>query len=131
MTRHINRQFTLTNYTKLDLYRSVGSGDYSDATGEWVPSPRSKLKIEANVQPMKHSQTLQMQEAERTKEWINIRSKDEIRKAAEGSDGNDADVIIYCGKQFKVMGVCVYRMGVLDHYHAIAAFDGKTAIGEY
>lgn len=131
MARHISRQHTLTNYTRLDLYRSIGSGDYSDKTGEWVPSPRVKKQIKANVQPMKHSQTLLMQESERTKEWINIRTQDEIRKASEGSDGNDADVVIYCGKQFKVMGVSAYRMGVLDHYHAIAAFDGKTAIGDY
>lgn len=128
MPRRINRGekfFSLTGHINLEVRRSLGGGDYND-DGIWVPSQKKIVTIRANVQPFNTSQTLLLPEADRTKEWIHVRSPDQIIKMEEGENGTEADVFIYFGKVYKVMALRVYRMGVLDHYHAHAALDSPT-----
>lgn len=130
MARGINRLFTLTNYITLPIYRATGKGDFDDLTGKYIPSTIEQIAIEANIQPFKASQVFMLPEAERTKEWLNIWSVDEIRKAEEGTNGHDADTFEYFGKPYRVMNVRPWKMGVLDHYHAQAALDSPTPRGK-
>jgi len=126
MPRRTSKFFSLTGKVKLQIRRSQGGGEHSDITGLWEPSPKKIVEIEANVQPFKFSQTMLLSEADRTKEWLNVWSENEIKKAEDGDSGIEADVFIYRNKVYKVMDVKVWTMGVLDHYHAHAALDSPT-----
>lgn len=107
--------------------KRYSGGDYSDTTGLWVPSTTpSDVVIKCNVQPFKFSQTMMLPEADRTKDWINIWSKSEIRKMAEGEDGWDADTFSWHGSNYKVMQVKIWDG---YHYHAQACAIGKTPVG--
>lgn len=129
MARGINRLFTLTNYVSLPVNRAISKGEYDDETGKFVPANYQHVIVQANIQPFKASQIFMMTDTERTKEWINIWSTDELRKSEEGYGGHDADTFTYFGKPYKIMNVRMYKMGVLEHYHAQAALDSPTPRG--
>lgn len=120
------RLFRLTKYVDLVITRASGKAAISDTTGLPTPATTAPVTIQANIQPFKLSQTKMLEAAERTKEWINVYSEDEIRKMKEGAGGWDADRFTYNDKKYKVMEVENYRMGVLNHYHARAALDSPT-----
>lgn len=125
-----NRMFELTGWIDLELISPEGKGDWDDVTGKFIPAPEiDPVIIKANVQPFKASQTFMLPEAERTKEWVNVWSPNEIKKMREGPDGWDADKFVYEDNIYKVMAVRKYKMGVLDHYHAQAAKVSSTARG--
>lgn len=128
ITRRTKPQFLLTNHTPVEVVRnSPIKGEYVD--GEWVEGPKITFTIEANVQPMSNWDLLQMPESERTKEWIKIYSAEEIRKAVEGPGGHEADHILWDGEVYRVMKLKSYKMGVLDHWHGMAARVPTSAQG--
>jgi hypothetical protein len=148
MARSINRDrmFLLTKSIEVQVLRAATVGGYNDE-GLWEAGTRLPVTIKANIQPLKAAQTLLLTPSERTKEWINIWTKDVIYKMEEGQyvkerDNPDnlnvmatghpweADLVVYDRKTYKVMGISKYRMGVLDHYHALAALDSPTTEGQ-
>ncbi len=120
------RLFFLTKYVNQDFNRSSGKTEYSDVTGLPVPSSTSVVTIKANIQPFSDSQTLMLDAAERTKEWIWVFAESEIRKMEEGAGGYDADTFTWQGKLYEVMQVKPYKMGVLDHWEAKACLASPT-----
>lgn len=120
------RLFLLTKYVDLDIIRSNGQAEYSDTTGLPVPVGTTTVTIKANVQPFKDSQTMMLDAAERTREWLMVYSESEVRKLKEGEDGWDADTFIWEGRLYEVMQVQCYKMGILNHWEAKAALASPT-----
>jgi len=116
--------FSLTNKVSVTVRRK-GKGDWVD--GEWITSPDTLVTIEANVQPVQFKEIMMMSESERTKEWIKLYSVDELRAGMEGPGGWEADIVVWEGLTYRVMKSRKYVMGVLDHYHAMAAREPVSA----
>ena len=89
--------------------------------GRWVEGVPDVVEIKANIQPMRDQEIMLLPESDRSREWINIYSPDEIRTEKQGADGWAADEFEWGGDMYKVMRVRHYQMGVLDHYEAKAA----------
>jgi hypothetical protein len=89
--------------------------------GYWVKdaSPTT-VTIQANIQPMKYHEVLQMPEADRTSKWCKIFTTSMIRTKKEGEDGWDADMFEYQDDQFEIRAVKQWDMGHLDHFVGMA-----------
>lgn len=103
--------------------------------GEWVKGryvvqdiPQD-ITIQANVQPLRFQEILQLPESDRTKEWLKIYTADTLITAEESDiDGHEADRIEWEGNIYKVMSQRHFRMGVLDHDHALAVRIPRSAL---
>jgi len=126
ITRRSFPTFSLTNTTSVTLVRK-SKGEYVD--GNWVEGVETEVPIEANVQPVQFKELMQFPESDRTKEWIKLYSVEQIRTANEAPDGWEADEVVWDGYRYKVMKSRHYVMGVLDHYHALAAREPVSAGG--
>lgn len=110
----------------LPLTGSIDIVVTSTGQGSWVKGVYQKgtpneRTISANVQPvLKGTDTLLVPEADRSKEIIKIYTTEKLVSRIEGSNPNDADTIVYDGKTFEVMRVISYKIGILNHYKAIA-----------
>lgn len=112
--------FTLTKTIPVTVFRE---GKPTVVKGRPVPGPETEFTIQANVQPFNFKDLQLLPESDRTKEWIKLymATPDLIRTTREGSDGYAADEVVYAGQRYKVMRIRSYRMGTLDHTHAIAS----------
>lgn len=116
--------FLLTKKVPITLKRRV-QGSY--VNGEWVEGTTTDVVIQANVQPLRDHELMQLPESERSKEWLKIYSADEIRSQVEGTGGWDADEFQFDSMEdgklytFKVMKVRRYKMGILNHHRGLAA----------
>ncbi len=112
--------FTLTKTIPVQVFRE---GKPAVVKGRPVPGPEVEFTIQANVQPFNFKDLQLLPESDRTKEWIKLymATPGLIRTAREGSDGYQADEVVYDGQRYKVMRVRSYRMGILDQTHAIAS----------
>lgn len=118
ITNRTSPQFQLTHSTEVTIKR-FPPGEM--VKGKWVKGEPININVEANVQPFQYKDLMMLPESDRTREWIKLYSKDEIRTAKEGADGWDADIILWEGYEYKVMKSHKYVMGVLDHTKAVAA----------
>lgn len=116
--------FQLTKKVSLTIHRR-DKGSY--VAGEWVEGSTTDIVINANVQPLKDHELMQLPESERTKEWLKVYSDSEIRGEIEGSTGWDSDEFEWDSMEdgktytFKVMKVRRYKMSILDHWRGLAA----------
>lgn len=110
--------FRLTGFTLLPLKRYTPS--FRDEWGVWHEGVKEDLEIEANVQPLGYRDSLMLPESERTKASIKIYSSEVIKGAREGEEATEADEVDWEGYVWKVSRVHSYKMGVLNHYKAIA-----------
>ncbi|MNQ73282.1 hypothetical protein D3C85_880090 [compost metagenome] len=110
--------FLLTKKVPLTLYRR-GAGQY--VNGIWQDAITTEVAIEANIQPVRDHELLQMPESERSKEWYKVYSDSEIRTQVQGDNGHDADEFDWQGYRYKIMKVRNYAMGTLNHFRAMAA----------
>lgn len=117
--------FQLTNVIDIKVIRKVGEW----IMGKWVETVIPvEIIIEGNAQPLKFQEILQLPESDRTKEWIKIYTTDHLITAEESAEtGNTADVVLFEGNTYKVMKQRHYRMGILDHSHALAAREPLSA----
>lgn len=111
-------QFLLTNKIPLTLLRE-GEGGY--VRGEWVKGQVVPVEVEVNIQPVRPHEIQMMPESDRTREWYKLYCADEIRTAQEGDNGHGADEFEWEGHRYKVMKVVSYKMGILNHFRAMAA----------
>ena len=113
-------QFTLTGRLPITVYRK---GKDTIVKGRPVPAVETSFVVEANVQPFNYRDLMVLPESDRTKEWIKVyvATSEILRTARQGSDGYDADEVLWNGERFKVMRLQSYAMGVLDHVKAICA----------
>ena len=111
--------FQLTNKVPITITRMT---QWAWVGGRWVEGEGVEVEIEANVQPLKFHEIMQLPESDRTKEWIKVYSAEQMYSEEEpAEDGYSADIIHWEGKAFKVMKARHYSMGVLDHWHIQAA----------
>lgn len=117
-------QFLLTGKVPLTLYRK-SPGRY--VQGRWVEGEEVEIVIEANVQPMRDWELVQLPEADRTRDYQKIYSVSQMRALNEAADGWQADEFLWDAAgdgvfhRYEIMKVRRYKMGVLDHYRAFAA----------
>lgn len=117
--------FQLTHKVKIKVKRYIGEWNKGRYVIKDIPED---FIIEGNVQPFRFQEILQLPESDRTKEWIKIFTTDHLITAEESSEnGNEADRVIWEGNEYKVMKQRHYRMGVLDHNHAIAVRVVRSA----
>lgn len=119
--------FQLTHKVPVNIRRRGGEGDY--VGGVWVPATYTVVVVEANVQPLQFKELMLLTESERTKEWIKLYSAEQLRTGNEGVDGWEADVVEWEGNLYRVMKSRHYVMGILDHYHVMAAREPRSAQG--
>lgn len=124
ITRRSFPTFQLTQSTAIRILRK-GKGEY--IAGIWQSSPETEVVLEANVQPMQFKEIMLLPESERTKEWIKIYSVEPLRTGNESNTGWEADIVEWDGEKYRVMKCRRYQMGVLDHYHSIAARETVSA----
>lgn len=111
-------RFQLTRHTTVTCLRKT-PGEY--VKGKYVEGFEVPFTIEANVQPTKMQEILQMKESDRTRDWITVYSASELQTLEQGDDGKKADIVQWEGKLWEVVKVKHYKMGVLDHYKAVCA----------
>lgn len=109
-------RFLLTKKIPLVIYREA-LGEW--VNGDWVEGAETEVDIEVNIQPIKDHELMMFPESERTNKWYKLYSADEIRTVKEGANGSDE--FIYEGDRYRVMKVRSYKMGILNHYRAVAA----------
>lgn len=112
--------FTLTKTLPITVYRKDKD---TVVKGRPTAALETSFIVEANVQPFNYRDLMVLPESDRTKEWIKVyvATSDVFRTARQGSDGYEADEILWQGDRFKVMRIQPYRMGVLDHQKLICA----------
>lgn len=106
--------------------RRYGSGYYDH--GKWtLPDPEEIPVMDVILHPTKAKDTLQLKESDRNSESITVFTSLMLKSIDEGE--NSADIIIWEGKEFKVMKVYKATLGTLDHYKAIAVRLKKSLTG--
>jgi hypothetical protein len=89
--------------------------------GVWTADSPESLQIKANIQPvLKSTDTMILPEAERSKEAIKVYTTSPLYQRLEGSSPREGDIISWDGKLFEVRKVSEYKMGILNHFKAIA-----------
>jgi len=79
-------------------------GVYNDSTGHWNSGSSSELTFDGHVQPAGHRERLQLPENERHKEAIAVYTVEPL-KSGNVSTGEEADVIHWSGKDYRVSSV--------------------------
>lgn len=121
-TRTVPR-FELTGKTYVPItQKNLGR----HVNGRWEGGIEHTISREVNVQPLKYHEIMQMPESDRTKEWIVLYSAEEMNTSQEPV--KEADVVLWQGKEFKIMKVRHWQMGVLDHWEAHAARTPESAL---
>lgn len=110
--------FLLTGKVDLDLLR------YPLPTyekGKLVEAAPTIVRIKANVQPMSKSTGTQfLPEESRAKRAVIVWSASEIKQKIEYNIQQKADRFFWEGEEYEVIRSVRYRMGILDHYEAVA-----------
>ncbi len=103
------------------------SGGHVNNDGIYVPGTAEEIVIRASVQPLNKDEKAQYTKAnpdgEHTANLIKLYTSYPLRTSKQVRDdnsGNDADIILWLGNQYKVIGVDPYQSGVISHYKAVA-----------
>lgn len=115
--------FLLTN--TVDVTVISISGDW--VKGRWEEGEPVPRVIKANVQPLRFNETMNMPEADRTREWIKVYTTDTILTLEE-SKGKPADIVEWQGHKYRAMRSRSYHMGVLNHNHVLCAREPESAL---
>ena len=102
------------------------SGGYFER-GRWVEGEEVPRTIQANVQPLRFEETLKMEGADRTREWIKIYTTDVINTVEEKEE-HEADLVEWQGHRYRAMRSRSYQMGTLDHNHILCVRIPETAL---
>ena len=108
----------LNGIVKVPVLRRTG-GQW--VKGVWTAGEAETIIVDANIQPvLKSTDTLTLPEAERSKEAIKVYTTEQLFQRLEGDSPKEGDLISWDGKLFEVRKVSGYKMGILDHFKAIA-----------
>ncbi len=116
--------FLLVGKVPLTLFRR---GLPTEVRGRFVDPEPIEVIIKANVQPVVKSTDVRMlPEGDRSKAVLMVFSNAEIRMQKEGPNGWLPDTFFWEGDEYEIMKSVSYKMGVLDHYEAVAARKERT-----
>lgn len=124
---------SLIKFKPMVIYR-FEAGTYDDY-GRWVKDDTATpVDINANVQPVKYHEIIQMPEADRTSKWCKLFSKEPIRTKKEGENGYDADRFYWQDDQYEIRQTKDWTDSPLPHYVsmcvrvALAPDDGEVDV---
>lgn len=116
--------FLATRSIPLIIVRKT-AGTY--VNGRYVEGDATSFTIKANVQPgLKFNDTQYLAEGERGRLAVRVYTASEIRARKEGPEGYDADEFEYEGQTYVIRWCHHYKMGILDHWKAIAVAKEVT-----
>lgn len=95
------------------------TGGYDAVTGIWQEGAENLFNIEANVQPLPGDRLIELPEARRDSEAIQLFTTTRLRTVNE-TGGTQADKFVYDGKTYEVVLVESFKMGVQDHDRVVA-----------
>lgn len=94
-------------------------GHYDEDTGLWVEGETVIFNTPMSVQPLTVDEMEALPEGRRNSRSVKIYSGSELFPA-EQDTGRNADVILWLGKNYEVVGCNPYQMGVIPHYKSYA-----------
>lgn len=89
------------------------------ADGNWVEGTQTTLTLAMSVQPLSVEEMDALPEGRRNSKSVKIYSGDELLPADQTS-GQNADIVVWIGKNYEVVGCNPYQMGVIPHYKSYA-----------
>ena len=87
--------------------------------GYWVEGQQSTLSIRLSVQPLKVEEMAALPEGRRSSKAVKIYSDAELIPADQETSQN-ADIVVWLGKNWEVVGCDANQMGVIPHYKSLA-----------
>lgn len=94
-----------------------------DDNGHYTAGQKTKMTIQASVQPMGNQEryTIVSDEGARNVMYIKLYSNTPLQTRTNTDDaGTDADIVEWQGKQFRVIQTDYFQSGVISHYRAYA-----------
>ena len=112
------------NFRKPQSIKRNGDGSYIN--GRWVEGVESELTILASVQPARkvdYDMLENQKSGMKLKGAVRIYTADTLNVA--GDDMADGDVLVWLGKNYRIVGVSEWQSGVISHnrYYGVLA-DG-------
>ena len=109
---------------KVTIRRTSGGAVGND--GVYVPGTAEEIVIRASVQPLNKDDRAQytqvLAEGSRTANLLKMYTNYPVRtakQAGEETGANEADVLAYLGRCWKVIMVDAYQSGVISHYKVV------------
>ena len=103
------------------------SGGHVGDDGIYVPGSPDSIAIIASVQPLNINERTQYTQVDAsgasTCSLIKLYTNFNLRpakQANEASEGNEADIVLWLDRKWKVVFVDAYQSGIISHYKAIA-----------
>ena len=108
----------MSSFRKPITVTRTGQGDYN-ADGVWVEGIPAELSVRMSVQPLRMDEMDALPEGRRSSRAVKIYSDTQLLPA-EQTSGQNADQVMWQGKQWEIVGCDPYLMGVIPHYKALA-----------
>ena len=110
---------------KITVLRTIGG--YFDNDGMWNDGTSEEITIFASVQPLNYDEKAQYStlapegatEYSAVKLYSNVALKP-AKQALDGSTMQEADVVLWRGRQYKVVLCEDWQSDVINHYHMVA-----------
>lgn len=104
---------------KIIIQRTSG-GDYDD-NGIWQEGETEEIKIMASVQPISLNEYNQIfPQGIRTVNAVKIYTSTRLYPEKQGTPAQNADVLLYMDKKYKIITCHAYQSGVINNYKAYA-----------
>ncbi len=117
---------------KIQVYRVTGG--YYDNDGMWNDGQEEEFSIMASVQPLngdeKSQYTDMLPEGATNFNAVKIYSSTELqveKQARDGIEGQEADIIAWRGKRYKVVNCEEWQSNVINHFRMVAWEVGAYA----
>jgi hypothetical protein len=88
--------------------------------GRYVKATPVEIEITGNIQPLPRGiRTKLAPEGDRTTGCFMLFSNEMVRQQKEGTNGYEADIVLFNGEELEVVQAYDYSMGPLNHYEAV------------
>ncbi len=107
---------------KFTIQRTTG-GEYDD-NGIWQKGETEEIEIMASVQPLSLASLNEYNqifpEGIRTVNAVKIYTDTRLYPEKQGTPAQNADVLLYMDRKYKIITCHAYQSGVISHYKAYA-----------
>lgn len=108
----------MSSFRKLVIVKRKNPGNYN-SDGIWVEGDESTIPVRMSIQPLRLEEMDALPEGRRSSKAMKIFADAELL-CAEQSETQNADILIWQGKQWEVVACDAYQMGILPHFKALA-----------